>query len=183
MSNDSEPSGLGGWLVLPMIGLFITPIQAAIAAKTTYLPIFTTGTWEALTTPGTEAYHHLWAPILIFEIACNALFFVAAIVLLYLMFRKHYLLPKLMVAFYIAQVVYVGLDYYLGEMIPTIAEMDDPEEFKQLTRSVMGACIWIPYFLSSKRVKNTFVHGKQAEPESETSDVEDMFPRQDFDRS
>ena len=44
----------------------------------------------------------------------------------------------------------------VGEMIPFIAEQSDPESAKEVIRSVVGALIWVPYFLVSKRVKATF---------------------------
>jgi hypothetical protein len=65
---NEEPRGLGGWLILPAISLFVTPIVSAVSFYNDYLPIFREGYWEVLTTPGSEAYHHLWAPFITFDI-------------------------------------------------------------------------------------------------------------------
>lgn len=149
--------GIGGWLILPIIGLFVMPIRLAISLQNDFLPIFQQGYWEILTTPGTEAYHHLWAPLLIFEIVGNAFFILFDLVLLYLVFTKHHLFPKLFIVFLASNLAFVTVDFFAADLIPAIAGQDDPESLKELGRTVIGALIWIPYFLTSERVRNTFV--------------------------
>lgn len=51
---QGAPKGLGGWLILPAIGLFFYPIRIAASFYTDFLPIFQEGYWEVLTTPGRE---------------------------------------------------------------------------------------------------------------------------------
>ena len=159
MANANDgPVGLGGWLIIPIIGLIYLPIRLAISVKSDYLPIFQEGYWEVLTTPGSEAYHHLWGPYIIFEIVVNAVFLVACLYLLFLMFTKSYKLPKLIIIFYCANLIFVVADYFMGNMIPAVAtQINDKEVIKEVIRSVLGVLIWVPYFLVSKRVKNTFV--------------------------
>jgi uncharacterized protein DUF2569 len=160
MNSNSEPLGIGGWLILPLLGLILTPIRLGLLLATTHAPIFTGGAWEVLTTPGNEAYHPLWAPLMMFEIVGNVCFLVFSLVLLVLFFGKHYRLPILMVVFYLSNLVFVGGDLLFANLIPAIAEMSDPESFKELTRTIVGAAIWVPYFLKSERVQNTFLNGR-----------------------
>src|SRR6185436_1093699 len=54
-----SPQGIGGWLILPMIGLFVFPVRVAISLATDYAPIFRDGIWGSLTTPGSAVYHSL----------------------------------------------------------------------------------------------------------------------------
>lgn len=160
MNNNDGPQGLGGWLILPMLGLILTPIRLGALLVMTYLPIFSEGAWEVLTTPGSEAYHPLWAPFLIFEILGNACFVVFAGILLILLFKKHYRFPSLMILFYVSNLAFVGIDFFVADLIPAVAEESDPESIKELTRTVISAAIWIPYFMRSRRVQNTFTYGK-----------------------
>lgn len=152
-----EPKGLGGWLILPAIGLFVLPIQLAVSLNNDFLPIFQEGYWEIVTTPGSEAYHHLWAPLIIFEIAGNTFFLIFSIALIFLFFTRSYRFPTLFMLFIASNLLFVASDFVFADLIPALAAEGDAESIKELTRSITGAIIWIPYFLVSKRVKNTFV--------------------------
>lgn len=156
MAETKSPSGIGGWLILPMLGLIITPIRLAIVLLTIHVPIFTEGTWGALTTPGNPAYHQLWAPLLMYEVVGNVLFVAASIILLVMLFTKHHLFPKWMIIFYISNLAFVGIDFFAGDLIPVVAAATDMESVKELIRSVIGVAIWVPYFIKSRRVRNTF---------------------------
>ncbi len=159
MNQKIEPSGLGGWLILPMLGLIFTPIKVGAMLATTFYPLFTEGSWEAITTPGSEVYHAMWAPLIIFEIICNSAFLIAAIVLLVFLFQKHHRFPKLMIWYLALNVAFVVTDFFVADLIPAVAAEPDPSSMKELIRVIIGAAIWIPYFLKSVRVKNTFTNG------------------------
>ena len=61
------PSGVGGWLVLPVLGMILTSLVAVFALFRDVIPVFRPQTWSALTTPGSPAYNALWAPLAFFE--------------------------------------------------------------------------------------------------------------------
>jgi hypothetical protein len=152
-----EPKGLGGWLVLPAIGLFVMPVRLSMSFNTDFWPIFREGYWEILTTPGTEAYHPLWAPLLIFEITGNAFFVIFDLVLIYFFFTKSYRFPYLFIAFAALNLLFVTSDFLLADLVPAIAAESDVDSIKEVARAAVAAVVWVPYFLLSKRVKNTFV--------------------------
>ena len=54
----------------------------------TFLPIFEDGTYELITTLGTEAYHPFWSALIWEEISVNTVIFVASLYLAYLYFSK-----------------------------------------------------------------------------------------------
>jgi hypothetical protein len=126
---------------------------------TVYFPIFAEGYWGILTTPGAEAYHPLWAPLLIFEISGNLIFLFWSIVLLVLFFQKHYRFPRMMIVYLAANLAFVGIDFFVADSIPAVAAEPDPESTREFIRTIISAAIWIPYFLRSVRVKNTFTKG------------------------
>ncbi len=167
---NGEPSGLGGWLILPAIGLFVLPIRLAISLNSDFLPIFQEGYWDVLTTPGSEAYHHLWAPLITFEIAGNAFFIIFDIILIFLFFAKSYRFPTLMIIYLASNFLFVVSDFFFADFIPAVAAQGDAESIKELFRSIIGAMIWIPYFLVSKRVKNTFVKPESNRPLQPTAE-------------
>ncbi len=155
-SIQKEPEGLGGWLILICLGLFFTIISIASLLSTTYIPFFFDGTWEILTTPGSEVYHELFGPILIYEMVGNTLIMLLAGTLIYLFFTKSPFFPKLAIAYFAGNLLFVGLDLVLVGLIPAVAASGGMESIQALIRSMVGAAIWIPYMLFSKRVKNTF---------------------------
>jgi hypothetical protein len=152
-----SPKGIGGWLILVVIGLLISPIRICYHLVTVHWPIFRDGAWPILTTPGTEVYHALWAPLIAFEIAGNLLTLALGLVTLWFLVRKSRLTPILAITWLMVNTAFVVADYFAANLIPAIAAQSDPDSTKELLRSIVAASIWIPYFLLSKRVKATFV--------------------------
>lgn len=157
MSENNELKGLSGWLVLVGIGVIFSPIKLLFTYIHLYKSIFEDGTWEALTTVGSDVYNSLWAPLLIGEIASNSLLFVASIYLIYLYFSKHYLFPKLYIGIIIFSILFIPLNAWLGTKVLPSEPMFTLETMKEFLRSLVVGIIWIPYMLISERVKLTFV--------------------------
>ena len=163
---DPGPSGLGGWLVLPIIGLILSALAVVGRALTDTIPTFRDGTWAILTTPGSEAYHPAWAPLLLFEYLTDAIVLVCAIVLLVFLFQKRPILPRLMVGFWSFSFLIVLIDSlvvleFAPELLPDAAVREEigwttARLMGDVARVGLGCAIWIPYFLMSRRVKNTF---------------------------
>ena len=156
-NRRQEPSGLGGWLILIAIGLVITPIRLVITSLAVHLPMFQDGTWEMLTTPGSDEYNALWAPMIIFEIVGNIGFLVNYIAMAFLFFRKSRFFPRTFIAVAIANLCFVVLDAWLLTFLLPNEPMLDPDTLKQVVRSLLSVALWVPYMLVSRRVKNTFV--------------------------
>jgi hypothetical protein len=149
--------GIRGWLILPLIGLFIAPIRISLTIFKDLVPVFTEGYWNVITTPGSNTYHPLWAPLIIFECVGNIVFIIFSIVLLIFFFRKSRLLPKLMISYLILSLLFVVSDFFLADLIPAVADQRNYQDTKEIARAVIGTIVWVPYFLVSKRVKQTFV--------------------------
>ena len=157
MADKEELSGLEGWLILVGIGVVFTPIRLFLGAWMLYPPIFKDGTWEALTTAGSDAYHPLWASLLIGEIAFNVVMLAVSIYMVYLFFSKHHLFPKLFIAVVSISLAFIPLDSWMVESIYPTEGVFDPATTKEFVRTLVVALIWVPYMLVSKRVKATFV--------------------------
>lgn len=157
MENSNELKGLGGWLILVGIGVVIAPIRLLTSFIPVYSPIMKDGAWDALTSPGSLAYHPLWEPLLIAEITYNLAMVAASLYLIYLFFSKHYLFPRFFIGIAIASLIFIPLDAWVVSTIFPSEPMLDPDTAKGLARTVGVSLIWIPYMLVSERVKNTFV--------------------------
>jgi len=157
VNDNNELKGLGGWLVLVGIGVVIGPFRLAYEFGPLYYSLITDGGFEYLTTPGTEAYHRLWGPLLISEAVYNCLIVLASFYLIYLFFSRHYMFPKAYMAIALISVVFIPLDAWLGSFVITDEPMFDPATTKEFAKTLFVAVVWVPYMLVSKRVKATFV--------------------------
>lgn len=158
LGQQSEPSGIGGWLILVGIGIVFSPIRLTAAIFQIYLPIFQNGAWEVLTTPGTEQYNVLWAPLLIFEIVTNIAFVFVYIFLAILFFRRSRFFPRAFIIVSIANLCFILFDAWFGSLVMPDEAILDADTAKEVVRSLISATIWIPYMIFSKRVKNTFLN-------------------------
>jgi len=158
MNERQDLQGLGGWLILVGIGAVVGPFQLLFIMATLYLPIFSDGTWSALTTAGSEYYNALWAPILVGEIAFNTAMIAASFYLMYLFFSKQRNFPRLYIAIAVVSLVFIPIDAWFVSFVLPGEPMFDPETAKEFARTAVVALIWIPYMLVSKRVKATFVN-------------------------
>lgn len=157
MASD-EPEGLGGWLILVGLGVVLAPFRVGFFLLSTYVPIFTEGIWETLTTPGNEEYHAFWGPLLIFEIVFNLLLIVSWLTLAVLFFTKHRLFPYVFSGVMLVALVFIPIDALAFKLVWPDEPVFDPDTTKQLVQQVIGCLIWVPYMFVSRRVKNTFVN-------------------------
>ncbi len=152
-----EPRGIGGWLILPAIGIVLSPIALTIGIVRDILPAFGADVWPLLTTPGNPIYHPLWKPLIIFELVADLILVAASIYILVLFFGKKRRLPRTMIAWLVAMVAVQVIDMLLAMQIPAAADSTEPSDYRDLVRAVIACAIWAPYFAMSRRVKNTFV--------------------------
>lgn len=161
---EEDLQGIKGWLVLVAIGVVISPFRLAIGILPVYIPIFRDGIWRVLITPGSDAYHPLWAPLLALEISYNIGMFIGLICLIALLFTKSHLFPILYIVIAAIPLFFLPLDSWLISRIMPENPIFDEETIRALFTSVIACAIWIPYMLKSERVKATFIRGKKPDP-------------------
>jgi len=152
-----KPMALGGWLILIAVGLVLWPIVLLALILQTHVPIFMDGRWDVLTTPGTEVYHWLWGPLLLYEVLGNIAFLVAHVWLLVIFFKRSRVFPKLFIWVFVLKVPFMLSDTLLCSVVAPDVPVFDPDTVRELGKSIVVALIWVPYMLVSRRVKNTFV--------------------------
>ncbi|MET0333834.1 MAG: DUF2569 domain-containing protein [Rhizobacter sp.] len=155
-AHQAEPIDIGGWLILVAIGLIVTPFRVVHLMFNNHWPIFRDGHWDRLTNPDSPAYHVLWAPILTYEIVGNFFLMTLAGITLALFFKKSRKTPRFAIIWYAFGPIFLLIDEVLGSFIPAVAAAPDASNLRELIRATIIAAIWIPYFLLSKRVKQTF---------------------------
>lgn len=157
MESPNELKGLSGWLILVGMGVVIAPFRLLVTYVPIFLPIFSDGTWEAVTTVGSEAYHPLWRPLLLGEIFFNSCMVAVSIYLMYLFFSRHYLFPKICIGIVAASLFFIPFDAWLVSFVLPNEPIFDPDTTQEFAHSLIAGGIWVPYMLVSKRVIATFV--------------------------
>lgn len=146
--NSAGPSGIGGWLLLPLLGLII----GIAATGYNLLQIFLT--WDGVSQIlfGSDSnLAYLRIPVFA-SLASGVIVFLLAWLCMFLMLTRSPRTPKWMIGYYLFGLVVAGIEYYAINVMQTATA----DVTTSLIGGVVGAAIWIPYFRYSKRVANTF---------------------------
>ncbi len=148
------PSGLGGWLILPIIGLVLSPFVGVVNVLQT-LPLL-------------QDMSHLTGfqvAFVFIEMAFNiVLQFIGPIFLLIQLFGKRQSFPRLYVTLIATCLAWVIIDLAAAYIIfidvysSGAVAFWDRETVRTVMQSIIAAVIWIPYMSNSLRVKNTFIN-------------------------
>jgi len=148
------PAPIGGWLILAAVGLVISPFQIGYTVVGELLPLISGAQWELLTSPGSEAYRPGLAWLLLFEIVANGLLVAYTLVTCVAFFQRRRAAPRMMIAFWVAQLVLFLLDTVLVQFLVEAAPLPGPIA---LSVGVLKSVAWCAYYQCSIRVRRTFV--------------------------
>lgn len=148
LSLHYEPKAMGGWLVLPLLGLIASTIRCTYYVATT--GFFSNAIWHVY---DSQSVAFQFKALLWMEFSYNVLVVCLSLFCLLLMYKKRNILPKYIKLLYIISVIVVVADSVCAyQLFPSMAV-----DYKNIFRTIVSACIWIPYFTTSFRVKETFV--------------------------
>ena len=139
---------IGGWLVLVALGLVLTPIQLVA------------GISQDVTTLQKDNLVEGARPIIAVELLATVGMLGVTLWAANSFFRRKRDAPRMMIILYALALASGVLEIALRQAILGLSEgrtSADAETLLDLVAPLIRAAIWIPYFLSSKRVKETFV--------------------------
>ncbi|MEP7452809.1 DUF2569 domain-containing protein [Phyllobacterium sp. SB3] len=153
-SISDGPKGIGGWMILPILGMAGTALAAGIT------------TWQGVAGLTLDDWQNLLAayPWFVASLALSVAFGVAGVAIiaftLKLIFSKDARAPKWAILYFIFMVVIgtieFGILHHYADVFQDPSMLDD--EPKDTIRNYIIAAVWVPYFMRSKRVRNTFVN-------------------------
>ena len=128
------PQGIGGWLILPVIGLFLSPIGFAAAATLAHTPEMRAS-----------------SPLAQLAFVVNLTAIPFAIYTIWLLLKRKTAFPRFMLG-----LMAIGV---AGDILLYLADKDVGGDtiLVEVIGSFISALIWSLYFLKSKRVANTFI--------------------------
>ncbi len=146
-----QPAGLGGWMTLAVIGLYLTPLRAAGNTLEVLVELYRAPAW----TPAMRMYA-LWT--------CGSMTLLAgwAIATLVLAHRHDRRFPKWYVAMW--GVAFLQAFITLFVILPSVGL--SPERVDIIALILTGAigAIWSIYMIRSRRVAATFGRWRQTAP-------------------
>lgn len=152
-----QVAGLGGWLILVALGMFVRTIMLLITIIQSRDAYFNASIWRLMSTPGSEQYQANYTLIATMELIVNFSLFTYALLLLVLFFRRSHMFPRAIQVFLGLWVLGSAFNLWDHAMLGQEDPAQKMESYKQLFQTMIGTAIWIPYFQVSRRVKLTFV--------------------------
>ena len=159
-SANNTLNGVGGWLILPAIGIVLQPFVVGVTLYQN-ASSYSASAWQNLT--GNDALSPYLIPWLLFELVGNMGLLVVSIALLVLFVRKRTRVPVVYLGYAVFTVLFLGLDGIAAALIQTEDAAPSTRENAQLLRAIVVTALWGSYFMLSERVKATFVR-RRAQP-------------------
>jgi transglutaminase-like putative cysteine protease len=144
---------IGGWLVLSLIGVLVAPFIGLFNLfKGEYfgisiLTFFTSG----------STYSPLAGIFVVLEMICLIVMISFQVLLIILFVKKRSSLPRLIIINYIGVAAFYLMEIiFLNVINPSDSSILN-EIYGAFAKVLISGAIWIPYYLKSERVKETFV--------------------------
>lgn len=149
-------TGLGGWLILLGITLFISVLAKLVTLAQDFVAI-SSPDWQQLVTPGSPAYDPLWGPAVWVEILLTLGLLGFNIYVIALFFRKKATFPRHFTIFAVSNIVVIAVSLALCAQIHNFPKDAKMQIIKSVFQSLIYLGIWGSYVHKSLRVKRTFV--------------------------
>ncbi|MGL1931493.1 MAG: DUF2569 domain-containing protein [Desulfotalea sp.] len=151
-----EPRKIGGWLILIAIGVFLCPFKVTHSLLTEYLPLFSSETWEVITSQSSDWYKSFMT-ILIFELIVKVSILIASPYLIFLFLKKKRTFPKWYIGIAIVVVTSSLMSTLMANYFWPETAIFDQENIEGIGGPLLSLFIWCPYLFYSKRSKQTFI--------------------------
>lgn len=147
------PSGIGGWLLFPLVHMVIAPL--VILIRVIY-PLVSIVNLAEPTLPDIMAEHAVGWPWVIFTLIANSILICLCGAAFVTGILKIAPAPRLFISYYILQAVVSVVDNTALLLIFSGGLVNVFFSVVAAFISVIVAVVWTAYFLNSKRVRNTF---------------------------
>ena len=142
MNEIKKLEGIGGWLILVAIGLFLGMVRSVQSLLMDY------GVDPSMVSPA-------FRNIIIFENIGVGVGLIILIIVTINFFQRKKRIVDLITYYYIYTIGYSVLDSYI---VSSYLDVENVELIIPIAGNMISAAIWISYFQKSIRVKNTFIY-------------------------
>lgn len=157
MNNKKTLEGIKGWLIIPAIEIIISIPSLYFYILTMIISANKLGILSDLFSSRTSFYSIYTLIFSISQIFCIGILTFFYFYLAYLFFSKDYRTPKWYIVVQLFDIIISIIFYILFVFGLSLFSYSNESE---IIISLVCSVIWIVYFLTSVRVKNTFINNK-----------------------
>jgi hypothetical protein len=150
--RNAGPKGLGGWLILVGINVCMSPL--VVLGNVT--PLLSREGWALMLDAENALRTTLWCGV-----SGAILLAAVATIAAALYFRRSRRFPRWYIAFLIGNLLYTVGIVVLVSMNQDVDPAMTPVNMRDITNKLIHCAIWVPYLLTSRRVRNTFIEPKR----------------------
>ncbi|MDC0936175.1 DUF2569 domain-containing protein [Pirellulales bacterium] len=163
VSSASEAPKIGGLLILPGFGLVISPILYAASL------IREVGSGNLGQIAEFDREYPGFQTAFTASTLCDILLVGCQVYVAIRFFKKLAIVPRLMVLLMLAN---LGLAILFCAWFTVVFDELDIDGVRAAVTAAIASSIWVPYFLFSKRVKDTFIVDPASEEEDDSGELQ-----------
>ncbi|MGD9677589.1 MAG: DUF2569 domain-containing protein [Vulcanibacillus sp.] len=161
-SNTNKNSDLskktqdfGGWLYLVAIIFILNTSITINNTLNTLLPFFANENWKSTVS---QKYHSMGRLIIYSELTIDITFIILLSLIIYTFIKRKKALRVLVISYFIINLLFTLYVYFKYAPVPPIYEYSLQGCITHFVWALIFCSILVPYFLFSKRVKNTYIY-------------------------
>lgn len=158
MKNKIHKKPINGSLIVALLATILAPFLSLNSFRFGILPFATDDRWINISNSLLHTYNPEWVKLVYFEFCSNIFLFLYTIFLLvsFILRKKYY--SKVIIFYFVLKIILLALIYYFQTVIkgpptPTLSQISGVG-----FRSLIFTGIWVPYFLLSEKVRETFIY-------------------------
>lgn len=158
MAKGIKKKPIKGTLYFALLASIIDPILQINSYMDRIKPFSFDENWLNISNHTLSTYNYQWANLVQFEFIGSLFIFIISILLIILFFTRTKYFPKMIIISFIFRTLLLTLVFYFR----TVIKGPEPPDLHEI-RAVGGmiltfAGIWVPYYLLSERVNETFIY-------------------------
>jgi len=152
---SKKTQGFGGWLYLVAIIFILNTSITINNTLNTLLPFLANENWQSIVS---QEYHSIGRLIIYSELTIDIIFIILLSLIIYTFIKRKKALGILVISYFIINLLFTHYVKFMYEPVPPIYEFFLSDAITRNVPALIFCIILIPYFLFSKRVKNTYIY-------------------------
>lgn len=148
----------GGIVILVTIS-YITSIVLSFNSFTEMIfPFSFDENWLKISNLALDSYNKQWINLILFNQMSNILILILSIVLVILFVKQSRFISNALIAFFISRIILMTLTFYFQTVVKGPPTPELLEIGSSIIRALVIPGLWIPYFMLSEKVGETFIY-------------------------